>query len=85
MAADAALLASAGMRPGRMVRIAVGALVATVLFGVTFSSVSPGELVVYVDAAGLMALAVNRGSAAERLAVTAGDLLRLAAVRPSHS
>ncbi|WP_131785639.1 SAM hydrolase/SAM-dependent halogenase family protein [Protofrankia symbiont of Coriaria ruscifolia] len=85
LAADAALLASAGMRPGRMVRIAVGALVATVLFGVTFSSVSPGELVVYVDAAGLMALAVNRGSAAERLAVTAGDLLRLAAVRPSHS
>ncbi len=85
LAADSALLASAGMRPGRMVRITVGASVTAALFGVTFSSVAPGELVVYVDSAGLVALAVNRGSAAERLAVTAGDLLRLAAVRPSPS
>nr|WP_275452047.1 SAM hydroxide adenosyltransferase [Protofrankia coriariae] len=85
VAADAALLASAGMRPGHLLRVAVGASVTTAVFGVTFASVAPDELVVYVDSAGLVALAVNRGSAARRLAVTAGDLLRLSAGRPAPS
>ncbi|AEH09228.1 MULTISPECIES: SAM hydrolase/SAM-dependent halogenase family protein [Protofrankia] len=85
VAADAALLASAGMRPGHLLRVAVGASVTTAVFGVTFASVAPGELVVYVDSAGLVALAVNRGSAARRLAVAAGDLLQLSAGRPAPS
>ncbi|WP_250290810.1 SAM hydroxide adenosyltransferase, partial [Frankia sp. CiP1_Cm_nod1] len=85
VAADAALLASAGMRPGHLLRVVVGTVVTTAVFGITFASVAPGELVVYVDSAGLVALAVNRGSAAQRLAAAAGDPLRLSAARPAPS
>ncbi len=78
LAADPALLAAAGLAPGRIVRIMLASSVTQALFGVTFGSVRPGELVVYVDSSGLAALAVNGGSAAERLGAKAGDLVRLA-------
>ncbi|WP_322752245.1 SAM-dependent chlorinase/fluorinase, partial [Frankia sp. Cas3] len=79
LAGAADVLPSAWVAPGRTIEITADRSVAIGLFGLTFASVDPGEIVVYVDSAGLVALAVNRGSAARRLAVTAGDVVRLAA------
>jgi S-adenosylmethionine hydrolase len=50
---------------------------ATARVGRTFTDVAAGELLAYEDAQGALALAVNRGSAAQRLGVAAGDELRL--------
>ena len=49
--------------------------------GVTFADVEAGELVFYEDAHRRPAIAVNRGSAAERLGVGVGDELRIAPAR----
>jgi S-adenosyl-L-methionine hydrolase (adenosine-forming) len=46
--------------------------------GVTFADVATGELVLYEDAHRRPAIAVNRGSAAERLGIGLGDELRIA-------
>lgn len=48
--------------------------------GATFGSVGRGKLLLYLDSADLLTLAVNGGSAAERLALGAGDVIRLAPV-----
>ena len=50
--------------------------------GATFGDARPGELVVYVDSADLVALAINGGRAVVALAVTPGDMLR---VERAHS
>ena len=49
--------------------------------GVTFGDVEAGELLLYEDAHRRPAIAVNRGSAAERLGVAVGDELRIAPAR----
>ena len=49
--------------------------------GVTFGDVEAGELVLYEDAHRRPAIAVNRGSAAERLGVAVGDELRIGPAR----
>ena len=43
----------------------------------TFADVAPGELVVYEDSYGAIALAVNRGSAAEALSLAPGQTLTI--------
>ena len=48
----------------------------------TFADVRPGELILYEDASGAMALAVNRGSAARTLGVLVGEEVTLTGVRP---
>ncbi|WP_238016159.1 SAM-dependent chlorinase/fluorinase [Dactylosporangium sp. AC04546] len=45
--------------------------------GNTFGAVEPGELVVVTDSAGYLSVAVNRGSAAERLNLKPGDRVTL--------
>jgi S-adenosyl-L-methionine hydrolase (adenosine-forming) len=45
--------------------------------GRTFADVAPGELLLYADSGGSLALAVNGGSAAAALDVRGGDELRL--------
>jgi S-adenosylmethionine hydrolase len=45
--------------------------------GRTFADAAPGELVLYADSAGLVAVAVNGGRAATLLGVAAGDRLRV--------
>ncbi len=45
--------------------------------GVTFSSVPPGELVMYENSFGYVEVAVNRGSAVEALGVKLGDWVKL--------
>lgn len=47
------------------------------LYGMKFTDTQPGELVLYPDAAGFLALAVNQGSAAERLRLKSGDALEI--------
>jgi hypothetical protein len=43
--------------------------------GETFGSVAPGEPVLYLDSAGLLALAVRDGNAADRFGLRPGDLV----------
>jgi S-adenosylmethionine hydrolase len=45
--------------------------------GETFADAAPGELVVLVDSAGYVAVATNGGSAAQRLGVAPGELVRV--------
>jgi S-adenosyl-L-methionine hydrolase (adenosine-forming) len=45
--------------------------------GRTFADVPAGELLVYEDSYGRLAVAVNQGSAADRLGVSVGDELRM--------
>jgi S-adenosylmethionine hydrolase len=52
----------------------------TLRYGSTFADVPAGELLLYEDAQGMLALAVNRGSAAELLGAEPGDEL---VVRPA--
>ncbi len=47
--------------------------------GRTFSDVAAGDLLLYEDSSGVLSLAVSCGSAAELLAVAAGDELRISA------
>jgi S-adenosyl-L-methionine hydrolase (adenosine-forming) len=79
--ASAAVLASAtGARPGDEVRVhragSAGAPHDAAYAG-TFAEVAPGRLLLYVDAEGALALAVNRGSAAAVLGAGPDDELRL--------
>jgi S-adenosylmethionine hydrolase len=62
-----------GDRPARAV--AVNGRAVTV--GTTFGDVAPGDLVIYEDSAGDIAIAVNGGSAAALLDVKTGDELEL--------
>jgi S-adenosylmethionine hydrolase len=48
------------------------------VFGRTFADVAPGELLVYEDSYGRLAVAVNQGSAVQRLGISVGDELRIA-------
>ncbi len=45
----------------------------TARYAATFADVAPGELLIYEDAQQMVAIAVNRGSAAERLGVRPDD------------
>lgn len=69
----------AGVRlaPGDVVRVATDALREQVRCVCAFTDVDEGELLVYDDAAGALALAVNRGDASARLGLSPGDELRL--------
>jgi S-adenosylmethionine hydrolase len=53
-----------------------------VAVGVTFGSVAPAEPLLYVDAAGMAALAVRDGDAARALGLAPGDRLALRRVDP---
>ena len=81
LAAARAELAALGVRPGDQVRIGLGSggfQLAT--SAASFDAVAEGELVVLEDSAQLLAIAVNRGSAAARLGLRAPDLVRLSLV-----
>jgi S-adenosylmethionine hydrolase len=70
-------LAGTGLRLGRGVVVEAGERVEAARYAATFADVAPGELLLYEDAHRALALAVNRGDAAERLGVRSGDALRL--------
>lgn len=66
-------LAGTGLRLGR----AATANGVPAQYGLTFADVGEGELLLYEDAYRTLALAVNRGSAAERLGLAPDDDVRL--------
>lgn len=76
-------LARAGLAAGGPCVVEAGARHPAAL-GTTFGAVAPGGLVVYVDADGRIAVAVNGGSAADRLGVGAGMAIRIEPVIHDH-
>jgi len=76
--ATAEQLHEQGIAPGAAVRVAAGAAVHAGRHGAAFADVPPGELVLYRDGLGMVALAVNGGSAHARLGLERGDELTLA-------
>lgn len=70
-------LSAAGLRLGQKVVVAVEEEEHDATYVTTFADVAPGELMLYEDASQTLALAVNRGSAAERMALALDDELRL--------
>jgi S-adenosyl-L-methionine hydrolase (adenosine-forming) len=57
----------------------------TIPFAATFGDAAPGELVGYADSAGLVAIAVNGGDAARRLALRTGTLVTLSVIGSSQA
>ncbi len=78
LAANAEDLRGSGLQDGGPVAVSVDQTERAALLATTFGDVGPGELVVYVDSADRIAVAVNGGSAAATLGVGAGDTLLVA-------
>lgn len=70
-------LTRAGLRLGERLALACGNRVSSALYAGTFADVPPGDAIVYEDAARTLAVAVNRGSAAELLGLSPAAELRL--------
>jgi S-adenosylmethionine hydrolase len=66
-----------GWQIGQRVRLTQGDRVQEAVFARTFAEVSAGELLLYENAGGALALAVNAGSAAELLGLRLGEPLTL--------
>jgi hypothetical protein len=64
-------------RPGQSVAVSVRGESWPAVVVRTFADVPVGELLVYEDSSGRLALAVNQGSAVARLGIAVGDALRL--------
>lgn len=73
LAATAADLLAAGLGPGDHASVHIGSAARSALLARTFGDVEPGELVIYLDAAGYVAVAVNGGNAAAALGVRDAD------------
>lgn len=73
-------LLSLGAVPGDVLMVSHAGAVRTARYAATFAEVTPGELLIYEDATRMVALAVNRGSAAQLLGAGADDELT---VRPA--
>jgi S-adenosyl-L-methionine hydrolase (adenosine-forming) len=71
-------LESAGIVPGTKVELEVGWDRVYAVAARTFADARPGDVVVYEDAYRNIALAINRGSAAQMLRVAVGQEIRLA-------
>jgi S-adenosylmethionine hydrolase len=69
-----------GVMPGDTLTISHAGAIRTARYAATFAEVTPGELLIYEDATRMVALAVNRGSAAELLGAGADAELT---VRPA--
>jgi S-adenosylmethionine hydrolase len=62
-----------GLKLGHRVWVEAGAITLDAVYAVTFADVPADALLLYLDSYGNLALAVNRGSAADRLGLVAGD------------
>ncbi|MFE3451136.1 S-adenosyl-l-methionine hydroxide adenosyltransferase family protein [Nonomuraea sp. NPDC059194] len=74
-------LASVGVRVGDTLAVWLGRRQLSLPYRESFAAVPPGELVAFTDSAGLVALAVNSGDAAQRLGLPPGAHVRLSALR----
>jgi S-adenosyl-L-methionine hydrolase (adenosine-forming) len=77
LAGTQAALAEAGLTLGQPVAVRAGGRRVTGVVARTFADVRLGDLLVYEDAGGALAVAVNGGDAAGLLGVRGGDALRL--------
>ncbi|HVQ94771.1 MAG TPA: SAM-dependent chlorinase/fluorinase [Mycobacteriales bacterium] len=77
LAATVADLTAAGIAAGDRAFVQIGPAARPALVASTFGDVGPGELVVYLDSAGYVAVAVNGGSAAAALDVRDDDSVLL--------
>ena len=66
-------LPETGLRLGHRVWVGAGGVTLDAVYSLTFSDVSPGQLILYEDSYHSLALAVNRGSAAEVLDLSPRD------------
>jgi S-adenosyl-L-methionine hydrolase (adenosine-forming) len=73
-------LETAGIVPGAQVELEIGWDRVYAVAARTFADAQPGDLVVYEDAYRNIALAINRGSAAQMLRAQVGQEIRLAPV-----
>lgn len=80
--ATGAQLDEVGIAPGTAVAVGERDGARSARRGATFSDVGGGDLLLYLDGLGMVALAVNGGSARKLLAAERGDTLRLAAADP---
>jgi S-adenosylmethionine hydrolase len=67
--ASAEELAAAGVSAGASLSVSAAGVVHAARHASTFAEVPPGELLLYEDALQMATLAVNRGSAADRLGI----------------
>ncbi len=66
------------LRRGDRMAVSAGGEAWPAVYGRTFADVPAGELVVYEDSDGRLAVAVNQGSAVQRLGVSVGESIRIA-------
>jgi hypothetical protein len=74
-------LAAIGLSPGDTVTVKVGATLHSIPWVRSYGEVPEGELLVYVDSVGLVALAVRDGRADEELNLSDGVAVSLAGRR----
>ncbi|MER6575648.1 SAM-dependent chlorinase/fluorinase [Nonomuraea sp. NPDC001023] len=70
-------LQALGVQVGDTLGVWLGRRQLALPFRATFAAVPPGELVAFTDSAGLIAIAVNSGDAAQRLGLPPGAHVRL--------
>jgi S-adenosylmethionine hydrolase len=76
--------AEIGVASGGTVLVHCGRRQLTLPYREMFGAVPPGELVAYTDSAGLVAIAVNGGDAAQRLGLPPGARVTISAVPQSN-
>jgi len=79
-AADAAEI---GLKPGATALVRCGRHQLIIPYRDMFGAVAPGELVAYIDSAGLVSIAVNSGDAAQRLGLPPGARVSVATTSPT--
>jgi S-adenosylmethionine hydrolase len=70
-------LAGVGLAPGSVVTVKIGATLHSIPWVRAYSDVGSGEVLLHVDSAGLIAIAVREGAASEDLNVSSGVAVTL--------
>src|SRR4051812_36354092 len=74
---EPAKLEAAGLSPGQALEVRAGSRSVRAIWGNVFRDAGEGEALVFVDSSGMIAVAVDRGRAADALAAGRGTRLRL--------
>lgn len=76
-------LSMIGLAPGSAVTVKIGSMLHTVKWVASYADVGEGSVLLHVDSAGLMALAVREGDASDELNLADGIVVTLAGRRES--
>jgi S-adenosylmethionine hydrolase len=71
-------LAAIGLAPGSILTVKIGASIHSIPWVAAYSDVEPGEPLIHLDSAGLIAIAVRDGAADEELNLSTGVAVTLA-------